>query len=88
MNYEFKECDVCAAKPGSPELCWGCLHNRSVIENLTSGWSAADLDDLDRKFDALCEFLQVEFVFEKISDGSEWADTERWYVRKKKNRPK
>jgi hypothetical protein len=51
------------------------------------GWNIQDLEDLDRKFDALCEFLKVEFVFEKISDGSEWADSERWYVREKQNRP-
>lgn len=47
-------------------------------------WSAQDLEELDQKFDALCEHLGVEFVFEKISDGSENADTERCYCRKKK----
>lgn len=52
------------------------------------GWTCDDLEDLDRKFDALCEYLGVEFVFERISDGSEWADSERVICRKKKNRPK
>lgn len=28
---EFMECDTCRAKPGSPPLCRGCLHNRNVI---------------------------------------------------------
>ena len=28
----FMECDACRAKPGSPTLCAGCLHNREVIE--------------------------------------------------------
>jgi hypothetical protein len=28
---EFMECDTCRAKPGSPTLCHGCLHNRDVI---------------------------------------------------------
>lgn len=34
----FAECDTCAAKPGSPFLCAGCLHNRDVISayNLAS----------------------------------------------------
>lgn len=32
----FKECDTCRAKPGSPKLCSGCLHNRAVIERLRS----------------------------------------------------
>ena len=29
---EFMGCDACRAKPGSPTLCAGCLHNREVIE--------------------------------------------------------
>jgi hypothetical protein len=32
---EFMECETCSAKPGSPTLCAGCLHNRSLIEKLT-----------------------------------------------------
>lgn len=88
MQIKFQECDVCAAKPGTPILCWGCINNRDVIEKLTSGWSADDLEDLDRKFDALAEYLKVEFVFERISDGSEWADSEHCTARKKINRPK
>lgn len=28
---EFVECDTCRAKPGSPFLCRGCLHNRDAI---------------------------------------------------------
>lgn len=31
---EFMECDSCRAKPGSPQLCTGCLNNREVIEKL------------------------------------------------------
>jgi hypothetical protein len=31
---EFKECDVCRAKPGSPLLCDGCLQNRETIGRL------------------------------------------------------
>lgn len=31
---DFKECDTCRAKPGSPELCSGCLHNRDLIQKL------------------------------------------------------
>jgi hypothetical protein len=46
-------------------------------------WNDAELDELDRKFDALCEYLKVEFVDEKISDGSEWGDKESFYARKK-----
>ena len=32
----FKECSVCASKPGSPLLCESCCHNRRVIFELRS----------------------------------------------------
>ena len=32
MIITFQECAECAAKPGSPELCNSCLHNRRIIE--------------------------------------------------------
>lgn len=35
-NNKFMECDTCRAKPGAPTLCEGCLHNRAVIERLTT----------------------------------------------------
>jgi hypothetical protein len=28
----FVECDTCRAKPGTPQLCRGCLINRATIE--------------------------------------------------------
>lgn len=31
---EFMACDSCRAKPGSPTLCVGCLHNRQAIEDM------------------------------------------------------
>jgi hypothetical protein len=31
---EFKECAVCAAKPGSPVLCDSCLWNRWLVQQL------------------------------------------------------
>jgi hypothetical protein len=34
MFHEFMECDTCRAKPGSPTLCKGCLHNRELINRL------------------------------------------------------
>ncbi len=46
-------------------------------------WNEEDLEDLDRKFDALAEFLGVEFVFERVSNGSDAADESRCYARYK-----
>jgi len=31
---EFRECDTCAAKSGSPNLCGPCLNNRALISQL------------------------------------------------------
>lgn len=31
---EFRECDPCAAKSGTPPLCPSCLHNRRLISDL------------------------------------------------------
>ena len=30
----FRECDACAAKPGSPPLCEPCIHNRNLVDEL------------------------------------------------------
>lgn len=34
MGLSFMECDTCRAKPGTPELCEGCRHNREVINTM------------------------------------------------------
>lgn len=31
---DYRECEACASKPGSPPLCPGCLHNRTAISRL------------------------------------------------------
>jgi hypothetical protein len=49
-----------------------------------NSWNEQELNILDKKFDALCEYLKVEFVNEVVSDGSDYGDTERFYCRKKK----
>ncbi len=46
-------------------------------------FSEEDLEDLDAKFDALAEFLGIEFVFERVSDGTDVADSSRCYARYK-----
>ena len=34
LPLEFRECDTCRAKSGSPSLCDGCLHNQRLINRL------------------------------------------------------
>lgn len=36
---EYQECASCAAKPGAPDLCAACLHNRTLVARLKAGWS-------------------------------------------------
>lgn len=50
----FMECDACAAKPGSPTLCAGCLHNRDVI----SAYNQASLKG-DGSFGAMHRATQL-----------------------------
>ena len=50
MRARFVECDSCRAKPGSPLLCAGCIHNREVISFLKGAYktlwdSAQNLTD-------------------------------------------
>jgi len=33
-NLEFMECEECRKKPGSPDLCESCVHNRIAIDRL------------------------------------------------------
>ena len=33
---EFQACETCAAQPGSPTLCSGCLANRQTISQLVT----------------------------------------------------
>ena len=34
-------------------------------KELLKGWSAEDLEELDSKFDALCEYLGIEFAYSR-----------------------
>lgn len=33
-DFKFRECDACRGKPGSPQLCKPCLHNRAAINRM------------------------------------------------------
>lgn len=63
--------------------CQCCNKMQDTYRFALERWTEDDLDDLDAKFDALAEYLEVEFVFERVSDGSDIGDSERCYVRKK-----
>lgn len=60
------------------------IDNSNTFMSLDNcNWTERDLDELDAKFDALSEYLGVEFVFEKISDGSKLGNKVRIYARRK-----
>ncbi len=47
----FVECATCAAKPGTPTLCPGCLMNRSTIHELK--------EESERRLALLHEYTNV-----------------------------
>ncbi len=60
IDGDFKECASCAAKPGSPQLCGACLHNRALVSALQSALRASEkLRELCRKADKARDSLTV-----------------------------
>jgi hypothetical protein len=75
---QFVECDACRAKPGTPALCAGCLHNRTAIAHLRaamSGWTSyawkdrAYVDDVQEYFDAVMGGTPPGDALTAISSG-------------------
>lgn len=52
LAMEFKECSLCATKPGMPTLCESCLANREIIEN-----QRVAIQDIQQGQDDLREIL-------------------------------
>lgn len=65
---EFIECDSCKAKPGTPTLCAGCLHNRAVIGKLLRTPVATAVDQVECLREALAA-LVVEITVEQSKQG-------------------
>jgi len=74
-NQDFQECDTCRAKPGTPVLCAGCLHNRSAIENIREAWRA----NLDR-MNSTIEHLRLQ-----INDLERARDRDRAGVKSQRD---
>lgn len=55
VDLDFMECDSCRAKPGSPLLCKGCLHNRNVISKLIKL-----IDQKNVKFDIIKSIIEMD----------------------------
>jgi len=54
---QFVECDTCNAKPGSPQLCVGCLQNRKTIEILRKKSYYDDWQESKRQLEKLLDML-------------------------------
>lgn len=62
---EWVECDTCTAKPGSPQLCAGCLANRAR-------WNRVDDAAVDKLVNKIC------MRFCEAHDGQElWGHSRR-----------
>lgn len=57
-DWKFQECDSCIVKPGSPDLCNGCIHNRKVISQFQS-----QLDAQKAKFLKAVEGMKDTYGF-------------------------
>lgn len=57
----FVECAVCAAKPGSPQLCVSCLSNRTAI-NILNRIVRAQAEKLSLATYALSLYLGLGIV--------------------------
>ena len=55
MENEYKECKSCSKKPGSPDLCESCLHNRTLMYRLRH--KIEDLENIIYKKDELFDVM-------------------------------
>jgi hypothetical protein len=64
---EFMECDACRSKAGTPPLCTGCFHNRSVIQKL---------GNIDQHKERIFEILNCfEVDARNIQNGMTYLDS-------------
>lgn len=63
QKLQFKECETCSAKPGSPTLCYGGLYNRTLIDYLRGICNQA----LEHKF-SMAEIKQLK----DFNDPKNW----------------
>ena len=63
--------------------CPKCHKLQDTYRTTFINWTESDLEQLDSKFDALTEYLGLEFLFERISDGSKKGDRSTFICRKK-----
>lgn len=62
---EFMECETCNAKPGTPLLCCGCLHNRSLIARQSD-----EIEELKAERDQLHKTREsLEWEVKRFEDG-------------------
>lgn len=70
----FRECSVCAAKPGAPTLCQSCLNNRGLESRLyrsveNEEKAKAELDRVLEERDRLLEENErLELELENLRD--------------------
>lgn len=85
-SLDFKECSICAAKSGNPELCPSCLHNRAAIQFLATDDLTFKVDKLQPKpgdvllvrldpaFDAASEVRAIaEVMYSIVPNGASWV---------------
>lgn len=65
-KHAFIECDTCRAKPGSPTLCWGCLHNRQLIS-----WQQGKIVELEGRLEAALHGVPAQAEIDRLTQEVE-----------------
>lgn len=82
---DFMECATCAAKPGSPQLCKACLHNRKLVSDLrraarkTKEMKSFVVDlykTVTLKTSVIVEAEDESCIEDVCWDGADWSDAE------------
>jgi hypothetical protein len=71
-KHAFIECDTCRAKPGSPTLCWGCLHNRQLIS-----WQQGKIAELEGRLEAALHGVPAQAELDRLRQEVERLKAER-----------
>jgi hypothetical protein len=70
-NYDFKACDVCNRKPGSPRLCDACLERRALLDVARR---IADIIDGAKKMRGVADALALQEIASAIRLCAHCAD--------------
>lgn len=77
--YEFMECDLCRAMPGSPTLCTGCVNNRRTISALSGKLQIQKgIYDKISRLEKVWEAAIECDIGQSLDCPSDWISVPKW----------